>query len=80
VRDVVHALPKEKLANQTLKLHYYKVEHDPEEYNYAHTEIRVYKDGVRVKKSSQIGELAKKEFRQIISDRAFVLLNPTVVA
>lgn len=50
--------------------------HVPEEDNYAHSEIHAYKDGNRVTKP-QPPELIKKKYRQIMSDHAVVLREPT---
>jgi hypothetical protein len=51
--------------------------HEPYDDNYAHSEIIVFRDGIRATKTSHIGEEAKKEFRQIISDRSRVIRSPT---
>jgi hypothetical protein len=81
VRDIKRDLPSDlsdpgQREKDKLKPHTYHPVHEPYEDNYSHTEIAVVKDGKRVTKSSSIGELAKKEFRQIISDRSLVLLQP----
>ena len=74
VKDVCKLLPVQEIANQTLKLVKYYVAHVPEDLNYSHSEIKVKKDEVVLVKSSQISDTAKKEFKQILSDRAIILL------
>lgn len=44
------------------------VEHDPEEDNYAHSEVRSYRQGLRVTHSGKIPVLVKAEFRQLIAE------------
>jgi hypothetical protein len=43
---------------------------------YPHSVIAVLKDGERVTKSASVGKIAKKEFKQIISDTSLVLRRP----
>jgi hypothetical protein len=85
VRDLPIELPKSppeppknpKKSIAPIKLHSFFPIHDPIEDNYSHSEIRTFKDGARVTKGS-LPELAKKEFRQIMSDRSFVILKPRI--
>jgi hypothetical protein len=58
------------------KPHLYRPVHEPEENNYPHSVIAVLKDGERVTKSASVGKIAKKEFKQIISDTSLVLRRP----
>jgi len=78
VWDIRRELPTDLASEQreTRKLHSYGPVHEPYDDNYSHTEIAVIKDGKRVTKSSAVGELAKKEFRQIISDKSLILRRP----
>jgi hypothetical protein len=56
--------------------HAFRPHHVPCPENYSHTEIWVYKADERLKRVSS--GTVKKEFRQIISDRSFVILFPEV--
>jgi hypothetical protein len=58
------------------KPHTYKPVHEPEEDNYSHSAMAVFKDGVRITKPNRVAPTAKKEFRQIISDKSMILLSP----
>ena len=78
VNDLPSDLPKERQANRPQKAHAYAPSHEPEDTNYAHSEIQVLKEGVRVTKSSQVAETVKKEFRQIMSDRCLILRAPQI--
>lgn len=53
----------------------FQVEHDPLEENYAHSEVRTYKDKVYVKDPDP-PKTVKKQFRQILSDRIIILKKP----
>lgn len=77
VRDLPKELPKDKPADKSLKLLSFRPIHAPETDNYAHAEICVFAGDVRVLKQKAVGEMAKKEFRQIMSDRGLLLLPPT---
>lgn len=45
-----------------------KVEHDPHADNYAHSEIRAFREGLRVQRSGKIPVVLKSEFRQLIAE------------
>ena len=53
----------------------FRVDHDPEENNYSHSEVRTYKNG-RFDPKLKVARTVKKEFRQRLSDRAIVLKTP----
>lgn len=55
----------------------FRVEHLPDDDNYGHSEIRAYKSD-KLLAHNKVAETVKKELRQIISDRARVLLLPNV--
>jgi hypothetical protein len=55
------------------KLYSWAPVHVPEEENYHHSEVRSFKEGVRALKSSQVSELAYREFRQRISEAMLVI-------
>ena len=55
----------------------FKIEHDPLEDNYSHSEIRSYKNGALAPKP-QPSDLIKKAFRQIISDNSAIHRQPRV--
>ena len=78
VFDIKRDLPTDRSSDQRepVKIHSFGPVHEPYDNNYSHSEIAVFKDDVRVRKSSAIGEKAKKEWRQIISDKSLVLRRP----
>jgi hypothetical protein len=49
--------------------------HDPNVDNYAHSEIRTYKNGYYAK-NLDVSKTVKKAFRQILSDRARIIKQP----
>jgi len=53
----------------------FKAEHVPEDDNYAHSEVRTFKNGVHERKA-ELPNLIKKEFRQLLSERARVVTPP----
>jgi hypothetical protein len=53
----------------------FRVEHAPDSDNYAHSEIRAYVQGTRPNK---VPNTAKKEFKQMISDHAYICLMPNL--
>lgn len=53
----------------------FRVEHVPDDDNYAHSEIRAYKSERQVA-DNRVAKMVKKALRQIISDRARILLLP----
>ena len=55
----------------------FRVEHDPDDDNYSHSEIRAYKSE-KLLKPKGVATKVKKELRQIISDRARILLLPNI--
>jgi hypothetical protein len=69
-------LPKELENKEKDKYHKFCFEHDLMSDNYSHCQIITFKDGVRVTKKNNISATAKKEFRQLISDRSFIILDP----
>ncbi len=53
----------------------FRVEHDPLENNYSHSEVRTYKDGNHHRKL-EVNKTVKKQFRQILSDRTLLIRQP----
>jgi hypothetical protein len=81
VREVRRDLPTELPPANPRQRHQpkrrtYLPWHDPIDDNYSHTEIAVLRDGRRVTDHNQITTEAKKEFRQILSDRSRVIRAP----
>jgi hypothetical protein len=78
VMDIMRQLPVDLRSNarEQVKPHTYKPIHEPEEDNYSHSVIAVFKDDNRATKSVHVSETAKKEFRQIISDCSLVICRP----
>jgi len=79
VRDIRIDLPMDLTPShehEVRKPHSYAPWHEPENENFSHTSIMVTKGGQRLTKSGQISATAKREFRQIFSDRAMILLRP----
>lgn len=56
--------------------HVFRVEHDPLDENYGHSEIRVYKQGVHMREKREIDDLVKKEYRTNLALRARVVVQP----
>jgi len=56
----------------------FKVEHDPYDDNYSHSEVRTYKNGVHEKRID-LPKLVKKEFRQRLSEKIIVIKQPTTL-
>jgi len=54
----------------------FRVEHDPVEHNYGHSEIRVYRDGRRVRDKKGIGKAHRKRYRLAIMEEARVHIEP----
>lgn len=55
----------------------FKIEHVPEEDNYAHSEVRTYKNGHHDRSiGKKLNSQVKKEFRQLLSDKTFVIRHP----
>lgn len=52
------------------------VEHDPEEDNFSHCEIRAFKDGQHISDKGKLPPSVKKEFRQRVSEKTEVLHDP----
>jgi hypothetical protein len=80
VRDIFVDLPLDLASQQreVRKPHLYRPVHEPYEDNYSHSVIAVFKDGARVTKSRDIGAMAKREFRQLLSDKAEILFRPSI--
>jgi len=53
-----------------------RVEHDPLERNYAHSEIRAYRDGTRIREKKGIGRAHRKRYRLAIMEEARVVIDP----
>jgi len=56
----------------------FAVEHDPQEDNYAHSELRVYKNGQREQGGKRINQQIKKEFRTRLALSARVIVKPLI--
>ena len=68
----VGSIPPAK-ASEGAVSYSWSLQHEPEEHNYFHCEITTLKAGVRCRKSSQVSELVKKEFRQALAERMIVV-------
>jgi hypothetical protein len=71
--QVSHVLPAMQLPGGPQ--YTFRAEHVPDEDNYAHSEIRTYKDGVPPPKPEPPQEI-KKKFRQLISDGSRIVIPP----
>jgi len=74
VADLPDNLPIEQPPGTQVLRHAFRPQHVPCPDNYAHTEIWVYRSDQRLKTVS--ARTVKKEFRQIVSDRSFIILPP----
>ena len=77
-QHMVFALPRDvpKGAPEGTKLNSFRPVHDPMSDNYPHCEIRTFREGSQIS-GKALGELAKKGFRTIMSDRSVILWDPT---
>jgi hypothetical protein len=55
------------------EIHHFRVEHDPKEENYSHSEIRAYKKGVRRRNCSKV---VSAEFKTRLSQKIRVIKLP----
>lgn len=76
VRQLPDGLPTNKPDPKT-KIYAFRATHVPEDENYSHSEIWAYADGVREPKPKP-SDAVKKEFRMLLSDRTYVVLDPAV--
>ena len=56
---------------------FFKVEHDPQEDNYAHSEIRAFGDSTHLHRQSKTSHTVKLQFRTILSQSAIVMRQPS---
>lgn len=76
-RVAVAALPPPQQSPGNVQ-YAFTVEHDPMEDNFGHCELRAYKDGQREKNKNKINATVKKTYRQLLSERTRVILEPLV--
>jgi hypothetical protein len=55
----------------------FSVEHVPEEENYAHSEVRAYKNG-RHDRKLDVPKTVKARFRQVLSEKTRIAIEPRV--
>lgn len=68
-------LPKELSQPKHEKRYEFCLGHFPLDENYSHSQIIVFKDNSHAARASKVSETAKKEFRTLISDRSFIILD-----
>lgn len=56
----------------------FRVEHDPVEHNYAHSEIRAYRQGQRIVDKKLISKEHRKQYRLAIMDKVVIVTEPLV--
>jgi hypothetical protein len=76
VRELPRGIPENPPPGTKVELHDFAPSHVPLCENYSHSEIWVYRSGVRIRQLSS--SLAKKQFRAIMSDRSFILVYPEI--
>lgn len=54
----------------------FNVEHAPDDSNYAHSELRVYKENKRETESSKVNKRIKKKYRTILAQKTRVIIQP----
>jgi len=54
----------------------FRVRHDPVEYNYAHSEIRVYREGQRIMDKKSITKEHRKQYRLAIMEKLVIVTEP----
>lgn len=72
----VKDLPPQR-STDTNTTYTWQVVHDPLEENYAHSEVRTYKNG-HYSETLDVPKTIKKEFRQVLSDKARIIKLPNV--
>lgn len=60
------------------QLYSFAVKHDPEEHNFHHCEIRVYRNGQRARDNKSTTKIVKKYYRTKIAEHVKILLRPEV--
>jgi hypothetical protein len=73
VADIPHPMVSEGNVQ-----YQFTVEHDPLEHNYAHSELRVYKNGVREQTKKKINQEVKKRYRIELARRSRLLIRALV--
>lgn len=76
VRHLPKELPRER-PDEKAKTYTFAPSHVPVDENYSHSEIWTFKAGERFPKGT-LPDIAKKEFRTILSDRSVILWPPDV--
>ncbi len=76
VRDLPKQIPENYPPGTKVQLHDFTPSHVPLCKNYLHSEIWVYRSGIRIQRLSS--NLAKKQFRTMMSDKSFLLLHPKI--
>ena len=69
-------LPEPELTDDTTEYEW-RVVHDPLEDNYAHSEVRTFKNSV-YSENLKVPSTIKKKFRQILSERIIVTHHPKI--
>lgn len=72
----VESVPK-KMESPGNVVFEFKVEHDPVDDNYSHSEVRTYKEGTH-HKNIDVNKTVKKQFRQMLSDRTRLIRSPKI--
>lgn len=72
----VRDLPEPESTDEKTEYEW-RVVHDPLEDNYAHSEIRTFKNGV-YSETLKVSTTIKKKFRQILSERIIVTHQPKI--
>src|SRR5436309_8641364 len=76
VRELPKRIPENLPPGTKVELHDFMPSHVPLCDNYSHSEIWVYRNGIRIQRLSS--SLAKKQFRTIMSDKSFILFSPEI--
>lgn len=71
----VKHIPPFKITTGNVRYEF-RVEHVPEDFNYCHSEIRVYKDGERFNSKIKGNAVMKNEYRTAIFDNIEVIKYP----
>ena len=56
----------------------FTAEHDPLEDNYSHSELRVYKNGIREQAKKKINSQVKKKYRTDMAFRTRLVVRPLI--
>jgi hypothetical protein len=77
IQFLVQDIPASINSDQSTRYEFKPI-HVPEDLNYAHSEVRAFKNGAYDRGLDVKSKLVKKQFRQLLGERAVVVITPRV--